>query len=75
MWGDLNRGAAHSICEWQVLPYGSTCSPYCAAFMLQKHRSDLSQPEEDAWVALEQTGAINQADGQQTDCSLRFRWV
>lgn len=73
---DLNRGAKHSICEWHVLPHGSTCSPCCAAFMLQKHRSDLSQPEEeDAWVALQQTRPINQAGGQQADCSLRFRWV
>lgn len=49
--------------------------PRCAEFMLQKHRSDLRPPEEDAWVALEQKGAINQAGGQQTDCSLRFRGV
>lgn len=76
MGGDLNRRAEHSNCEWQVLPHGSTCSSCCVAFMLQKHRSDPSQPEEeDAWVALEQTQPIKQAGGQQADCSLRFKWV
>lgn len=27
MRGDLNRGAEHSICEWHVLPHGSTAAP------------------------------------------------
>ena len=26
--------------EWQVLPFGTTCSPCCAIFALQKHVRD-----------------------------------
>lgn len=62
---------AHVNGKWM----GARAAPCCAEFMLQKHRSDLRPPEEDAWVALEQKGPINQAGGQQTDCSLGFRWV
>lgn len=33
--------------EWQVLPFGTTCSPCCAIFALQKHILDHSQPGDD----------------------------
>ena len=53
LWRDLQRDAPPGIYEWQVLPFGTTCSPCCATFALQKHVLDHTQPEEDVRVAVE----------------------
>ncbi len=53
LWRDLQREAPLVIYEWQVLPFGTTCSPCCATFTLQKHVFDHSKPGEDAWEAIE----------------------
>lgn len=53
LWRDLQKDTPPSIYEWQVLPFGTTCSPCCATFALLKHVSDHSQPEEDVRVAVE----------------------
>ncbi|XP_039516158.1 uncharacterized protein LOC120470642, partial [Pimephales promelas] len=53
VWRDLNKEAPPCTYEWQVLPFGTTCSPCCATFALQKHVTDHSQPEEDVRVAVE----------------------
>ncbi|KAM9735349.1 uncharacterized protein ACNS7B_014625 [Menidia menidia] len=53
LWRDLQKDTPLSIYEWQVLPFGTTCSPCCATFALLKHVSDHSQPEEDVRVAVE----------------------
>ncbi|XP_033127646.1 uncharacterized protein LOC117125284 [Anneissia japonica] len=37
VWRDLQRNIEPCIYEWQVLPFGTTCSPCCATFALQKH--------------------------------------
>ncbi|XP_026094149.1 uncharacterized protein LOC113066497 [Carassius auratus] len=47
LWRDLNPQDPPNIYEWQVLPFGTTCSPCCAIFALQKHILDHSQPGED----------------------------
>lgn len=44
LWRDLNREETPSIYEWQVLPFGTTCSPCCATYALQKHVVDHSNP-------------------------------
>ncbi|XP_067283159.1 uncharacterized protein [Pseudorasbora parva] len=44
LWRDLNREEIPSIYEWQVLPLGTTCSPCCATYALQKHVVDHSEP-------------------------------
>lgn len=47
LWRDLKRDSPPSVYEWQVLPFGTTCSPCCAMFASQKHVFDHSQLEED----------------------------
>ncbi|XP_026061422.1 uncharacterized protein LOC113045324 [Carassius auratus] len=47
LWRDLNAQELPSVYEWQVLPFGTTCSPCCAVFALQKHAIDHSQPGDD----------------------------
>ncbi len=37
LWRDMCREAEPEINEWQVLPFGTTCSPYCAIHALQYH--------------------------------------
>ncbi len=35
LWRDLNVQDIPSVYDWQVLPFGTTCSPCCAVFALQ----------------------------------------
>ncbi|KAK7891694.1 hypothetical protein WMY93_023657 [Mugilogobius chulae] len=37
LWRDLQFQKPPKIYEWRVLPFGTTCSPCCAIFALQKH--------------------------------------
>ncbi|KAK0136552.1 hypothetical protein N1851_027287 [Merluccius polli] len=53
LWRDLKQDSPPSVYEWQVLPFGTTCSSCCATFALQKHVLDHNQPEEDVRVALQ----------------------
>ncbi|XP_048865547.1 uncharacterized protein LOC125739453 isoform X1 [Brienomyrus brachyistius] len=53
LWRDLQKELPPNIYEWQVLPFGTTCSPCCATFALQKHVFDHSQPGEDLQIAVE----------------------
>ncbi len=46
IWRDLRRDKAPDVYEWQVLPFGTTCSPCCATFALQKHVLDNSESED-----------------------------
>lgn len=47
LWRDLKVQEQPNVFEWQVLPFGTTCSPCCAVYALQKHVLDHSKPEED----------------------------
>ena len=40
LWRNLVVEDEPKTYEWQVLPFGSTCSPCCATFALRKHVSD-----------------------------------
>ena len=53
LWRDMERSRAPDVYEWQVLPFGTTCSPCCATFALQKHVLDHSSPEEDTRYSVE----------------------
>ncbi|KAE8293636.1 hypothetical protein D5F01_LYC08748 [Larimichthys crocea] len=55
LWRDLMPENPPSVYEWQVLPFGITCSPCCATFALQKHVQDHSQPGEDVQVIIEKS--------------------
>lgn len=41
------------IFEWQVLPFGTTCSPCCATYALQQHVIDHSQEGDDIRFSVE----------------------
>ncbi|KAJ8352363.1 hypothetical protein SKAU_G00238390 [Synaphobranchus kaupii] len=53
IWRDMKRDAPVSVYEWTVLPFGTTCSPCCATFALQRHVLTNSKPEEDVCTAIE----------------------
>nr|XP_055052534.1 uncharacterized protein LOC129438043 [Misgurnus anguillicaudatus] len=53
LWRDLNLSNPPDIYQWSVLPFGTTCSPCCATFALQKHVADHSQPNSDLRTAIE----------------------
>lgn len=37
LWRDLNPRNPPDVYKWQVLPFGTTCSPCCAIFAVQQH--------------------------------------
>ncbi|XP_039534154.1 uncharacterized protein LOC120483252 [Pimephales promelas] len=48
IWRNMDREADPGIYEWQVLPFGTTCSPCCAIYALQLH----AQEHQDAMAGL-----------------------
>lgn len=52
VWRD-SRDESPQVFEWQVLPFGTTCSPCCATFALQRHLNNHSQPGEDVRFSVE----------------------
>ncbi|XP_026219876.1 uncharacterized protein LOC113164689 [Anabas testudineus] len=55
LWRDGKREEPPSIYEWRVLPFGTTCSPCCAIFALQKHIIEHSREGEDIRQAVLQS--------------------
>lgn len=53
VWRDLHQDEPAAVYEWQVLPFGTTCSPCCAVFALQRHMRDNSEPEEEVRATVE----------------------
>ncbi|KAK7880766.1 hypothetical protein WMY93_032579 [Mugilogobius chulae] len=53
LWRDVKVDQEPTIYEWQVLPFGTTCSPCCATFALQTHVQRHTEPEEDARLSVE----------------------
>ncbi|XP_051992616.1 uncharacterized protein LOC127650972 [Xyrauchen texanus] len=47
LWRDLERERNPYIYEWRVLPFGTTCSPCCATYALQRHVKDHHEGNED----------------------------
>ncbi|XP_039539859.1 uncharacterized protein LOC120487658 [Pimephales promelas] len=54
LWRDLKTDEQPSVYQWEVLPFGTTCSPCCAIFALQKHVNESSQPGENVRHSVEQ---------------------
>ncbi len=46
IWRDMKREDSPEVFEWQVLPFGTACSPCCATFSLQMYARDHGGPEE-----------------------------
>lgn len=44
LWRDLQSEKPPDVYEWRVLPFGTTCSPCCVTFVLQRHVLDHSEP-------------------------------
>ncbi len=53
VWRDSKEKGPPEVFEWQVLPFGTTCSPCCATFALQRHVKEHSQPDEDVRFSVE----------------------
>ena len=53
LWRDNPNDGHPSIYQWQVLPFGTTCSPCCAIFALQQHVSEDPDAEEDVRYSIE----------------------
>ena len=59
VWRGMEKDNAPDIYEWQVLPFGTTCSPCCATFALQRHVMDHSHPGDDVGYTVEQCFYVN----------------
>lgn len=46
LWRDLDKDVPPAVYEWRVLPFGTTCSPCCAIYALQRHVVDNSKPQD-----------------------------
>lgn len=53
LWRDLCVGNPPKTYEWHVLPFGTTCSPCCATYALQRHVTDHSPPGGDLKSSVE----------------------
>ncbi|KAM9825435.1 uncharacterized protein ACBT44_006125 isoform 1-T1 [Syngnathus typhle] len=53
LWRDLEVEQPPKIFEWQVLPFGTTCSPCCATYALQRHVKDPSKSNDDMRFSVE----------------------
>lgn len=53
LWRNMQRDTPVSVYEWQVLPFGTTCSPCCATFAVLKHVQENTLPGEETRVAVE----------------------
>nr|XP_055033861.1 uncharacterized protein LOC129422150 [Misgurnus anguillicaudatus] len=47
LWRNMQRSNPPDIYEWQVLPFGTVCSPCCATYALQRHVHDHQEGYED----------------------------
>ncbi|KAJ8403170.1 hypothetical protein AAFF_G00353870 [Aldrovandia affinis] len=53
LWRDLQRDSQPSVYEWQVLPFGTTCSACCAIYALQRHVHDHSHQGDEVRESIE----------------------
>ncbi|XP_061128044.1 uncharacterized protein LOC133149871 isoform X1 [Syngnathus typhle] len=55
LWRDMQRTSEPRIYQWEVLPFGTTCSPCCAVFALQQHVRDHEPPDSPLTHVIEQS--------------------
>ncbi|KAL7866046.1 hypothetical protein SRHO_G00112930 [Serrasalmus rhombeus] len=54
IWREMRRTDPPDVYQWQVLPFGTTSSPCCATFALQKHMADHTEPGDKLRTSVEQ---------------------
>lgn len=59
LWHDLKMKETPEIFEWLVLPFGTTCSPCCATYALQRHVVYHSMPKDDVRFSVERCFCID----------------
>ncbi len=55
IWRNMHRKDPPDVYEWQVLPFGTTCSPCCATFALQMHIRCQQVGNEDVLQSIERS--------------------
>lgn len=55
IWREMQRTEEPKIYEWQVLPFGTMCSPCCAIYALQRHVQETSEISRDLVDCVEQS--------------------
>ena len=53
LWRDMDTKRQPTIYEWQVLPFGTTCSPVCATYALQTHVHNHTPEGDDARFSID----------------------
>ncbi len=53
VWQNLCRDVPPVVYEWQVLPFGTTCSPCCATYVLQRHVHGHSKEGDDVRMSVD----------------------
>ncbi|XP_022103013.1 uncharacterized protein LOC110985885 [Acanthaster planci] len=66
LWRELGSEAEPTQFEWNVLPFGTTCSPCCATYALQKHVKDNTEDPDVVRSVLEAFYVDNCLDGKPT---------
>ncbi len=55
LWRDMERDRTPDIYKWRVLPFGTTCSPCCATYALQRHVRDNTEGNEEVVEPIQQS--------------------
>ncbi|XP_054869388.1 uncharacterized protein LOC129349632 [Amphiprion ocellaris] len=55
LWRNMERTSEPRIFQWEVLPFGTTCSPCCAVYALQQHARDHEPPDSLLMRVIEQS--------------------
>ncbi|KAM9753665.1 uncharacterized protein ACNS7B_006885 [Menidia menidia] len=53
LWRDMKVDEKPTVYQWQVLPFGTACSPCCAIFALQSHVHQHTKLEDGARLSVE----------------------
>ena len=55
IWRGMQLNQEPSVYEWQVLPFGTTCSPCCATYAVHKHVQDHCDGNEEVLQSVQQS--------------------